>query len=278
MIRLSAVAACAVALLAGCKQKDEPARRVASAPSAADILRVQVPPPRVGQRIEVTEVNHIAGTLRATGQETPMVQHQEAKLVEEILAVDGPVITRLKVTYAAQRSHEQLGEQAKKGDGPLHGKTFVIAAERGALSFLDDKGAPVAADVATELRDSFDEEVGRVPPMTQILQSKAFRPGERVELSPEEMKALSPEGERVKGAAMSLTLLERKGDLATLAFDGVMTGTQPGMTMDLRMKGTIKLEVSTARLLEMNLAGDMKGTGEAEFTGTMSGTKVHVYQ
>jgi hypothetical protein len=44
--------------------------------------------------------------------------------------------------------------------------------------------------------------------------------------------------------------------------------------MQITMKGTLKVELATGRMLEMNAAGDMKGP----FVGTLSTTKVNVWK
>jgi hypothetical protein len=289
-----AVLALVLARWAGCKKKETPAPGAAAgsaAPSdaaavaASDAaaagaggLQFKVAAPVVGEVAEVTEVNRVNGTLTAEGKQMPMIQHQEVKRTETVLAVDGDVVTQLEVSYLAALTHEKLGDQEKKGDGPEKGKTFRVSFADGKLVITDKAGKPVSKELSDELTATFSDEVGQVAPMRRIVESKTFRPGEKVELTPDEMKALSPEGDGVVGKSMTLTLVEQQPEFAILAFDGALAGSQPGMTMAMTMKGTVKLEIATGRLLEMNVAGDMKGSGAAEFVGTVSGTKVNVYK
>jgi hypothetical protein len=278
---------------AGCKKKEAPAPGAAAGSAAASDaaapgdaaaapggagLQFKVAAPAVGEVAEVTEVNRVNGTLTAEGKQMPMIQHQEVKRTETVLAVDGDVVTQLEVTYLAALTHEKLGDEEKKGDGPEKGKTFRVSFADGKLAITDQAGKPVGKELTEELTATFSDEVGQVAPMRRIVETKTFRPGEKVELTPDEMKALSPEGDGVVGKSMTLTLVEQQPDFAILAFDGALAGSQPGMTMAMTMKGTVKLEIATGRLLEMNVAGDMKGSGAAEFVGTVSGTKVNVYK
>jgi hypothetical protein len=290
-----AVLALVLAPGAGCKKKEDPPAG-AEAGSAAPVsdaavaavgdatvaggpgLQFKVAAPLVGQVAEVTEVNRVNGTLTAKGQQLPMIQHEEEKRVETVLAVEGDVVTRIEVTYLAKLSHEKMGDQEKKVEGPEKGKTFVVSFADGALAVSDKAGKPVKKEIADELIASFADQVGKVPPMRKVIETKTFRTGETIALSPEEMTFLANSGDGVVGKSMTLTLVDQQGDNAILAFDGALTRQQPGMTMDLTMKGTVKVEVATGRLLEMNVAGDMKGTGAGEFVGTVSGTKVNVFK
>jgi hypothetical protein len=287
-----AVLGLALAMAPGCKEKEEPApgaaagsaaapsdaAAVAASDAAAPGLTFKVAAPVVGEVAEVTEVNRVNGTLTAEGKQMPMIQHQEVKRTETVLAVEGNVVTQLEVTYLAALTHEKIGDQEKKGDGPEKGKTFRVSFADGKLAITDKAGKPVSKELTDELTDTFADEVGQVAPMRTIVETKTFRPGEKIELTPAEMKALSPDGDSVVGTSMTLTLVDQQPDFAILAFDGALAGSQPGMTMDMTMKGTVKLEVATGRLLELNVAGDMKGSGAAEFVGTVSGTKVNVFK
>lgn len=274
-----------LALIAGCKKKDEPAP-AATAGSAATpteavaasdaavgpALQIKVAPTVVGTVVETTTVNHANGTATVAGTSVQVVQHEEAKYVTTTLATDGKATTKLEVTYLAKLSHEKIGDQEKKGDGPEKGKTFVVAFADGKLTTTDKAGKPVSKEIADELASTFGDEVGKVSPMRAIVESKTFRLGEKVELTPDEMKAILPAGETV-GKAMTLTLVEQKPDFAILAFDGVVGGA-PGVPMEITMKGTLKIDIATGRMLEMNAAGDMTGG----FVGTLSTTEVNVWK
>jgi hypothetical protein len=275
-----------LALIAGCKKKEEPAPTTtvgsaatpddAAAPGdaapAGPALRIKVAPTVVGSVVETTTVNHARGTATVDGKSIQVVQHEEAKYVTTTLATDGTATTKLEVTYLAKLSHETVGDQEKKGDGPEKGKTFIVAFADGKLTTTDKAGKPVSKEIADELGSTFGDEVGKVSPMRAVVESKTFRLGEKVELTPDEMKAILPAGESV-GKAMTLTLVEQKPDFAILAFDGVVGGA-PGVPMEITMKGTLKIDIATGRMLEMNAAGDMTGA----FVGTLSTTEVNVWK
>jgi hypothetical protein len=257
---------------------DAAAEQAAAAAPAFEV-KFTVAAPAVGDARDVTDTSHMTGTLKTGGGEVPLVQHDEEKRTEEVLAVDGAVITKLKVTYVAIVSHDQMGEQEKKEKDPREGKSFVLSWEKDKLVVRDDKGKAVKPELAAQIEGGLSDSIGKELPMNKILASRTFRSGEKVELSPEEMKALAREGEGVEGKAMTLTLLDRKDDVATLSLDGALKAVQPAMTTEIAMKGTIKLQVSTGRLQEMNIAGDIKGVGNGnEVTGTLSGTKIYTYK
>jgi hypothetical protein len=281
-----------LALIAGCKKKDEPApgtaggsaaapsddAAVAAAPTDAAPggpgLQIKVAPTTVGAVVETTTVNHASGTATMDGKSVQVIQHEESKYVATTLATDGTVATKLEVTYLAKLSHEKIGDQEKKGDGPEKGKTFIVSFADGKLTTTDKAGKPVSKAIGDELASTFGDEVGKVSPMRAIVESKTFRLGETIELTPDEVKAIAPAGDDFEvGKPMTLTLVEQKPDFAILAFDGEVRGG-PGKAMQITMKGTLKVELATGRMLEMNAAGDMKGP----FVGTLSTTKVNVWK
>jgi hypothetical protein len=291
--------ALAVALLvAGCKSRSEPPpppsapQGIATSPEGIDATVAQaqaapapvevkftVAPPAVGDSREVTDTNKMTGTLKTASGEMPIVQHREEKRTEEVLAVEGPVITKLKVSYATIVNHEQAGDQEKKEKDPLEGKTFTLSWEKDAIVIRDDKGKAVKGDLARQIEGSLSDSIGKELPMNKVLASRTFKSGEKVVLSPEEMKALSRQGEGVEGKEITLTLIESKDDVATLQLEGSLAATQPSMTTEIAMKGTVKLQVSTGRVQEMNLAGDIKGAGGGnQLTGTLASTKVFSYK
>jgi hypothetical protein len=289
------LALAAAVLAAGCSKKEPaggsagtaapPATAISDAAAAevpadaaAETVTFTIKLPEVGEIRDVTDVQHLTGTVKANGADMPIVEHREEKRTEEVLALDGAVVTKLKVSFDKVIVHDQQGKDSKKPASPLEGKTFVATWDKGAIVVVDDKGKKVPPEVAALVASSVKETVGREAPMRTILVAHQFRTGEPVVLTPDEARLLAQDEKATVGEGTSLTLLERKDDVATLSLDSKIRSTQGAMTTDIAIKGTIKLEVATGRPREMNLAGDIKSTGAAEMTGTMSGTKVFAYR
>jgi hypothetical protein len=241
-----------------------------------ELLRI---PPKVGEVRVVVEAVESDGTMLAAGREVRLAKKAELKRTEEVLAVDGDVVTQLKVTFDTVADHRTVGTNEQDVASPYAGKTYVVSFVKGKgkakpkLTATED-GKPFKGKPADLLVDEFRDDIGVVGYAGVALGGRTYTAGEAVTVPAQELLSILPEGRHdLKGEGLTVTFVERRGEIATFTIAGTLTRPEGKMTMTLDLKGTLEVDVPLGRPVKVAIEGASKGAGSAQYTGTLKSTK-----
>jgi hypothetical protein len=131
------------------------ARAGAGLPGTVTLGKV---PPRPGTIQVVSETQRTTLDLTVGGQ-TIRSEKVERKVVrEEVLALTGRIVTRMKVTYLTHTEEEQhQGGQRVTSAKATQGKTFLVTAAAGQVTITDGSGKVLPADLELLVRKDHKE-------------------------------------------------------------------------------------------------------------------------
>ena len=219
--------------------------------------------PKPGEAVEMTTVEHSE-------------QHRE------VLAADGGVLTKAKISYAKQTITESMAGKSREKPTPTLGKTYLVWREGGELKVtLEDGSAPSADEVKAVTKGN--RGVGKPDAMETFVASRAWKVGEVVTPDAAQLATIgeSMSDDSSKLSAMSLTLTEATDATATFAMKMSMGGaTDEGGAMKIDMAGVVVVDRKTGIALSLDLNGPFSGTaGKAllKIAGTMSSKVAYTY-
>ena len=208
----------------------------------------------------------------APGKSMPMDMKKHAEELKEVLAANGGVATKVKVTYTDQETQTMAGK-ARNKPSLIDGKTYVVARVGDELEVtLEDGSAPPDEEVEKVARKERD--LGKPDPMDQIIASKTWKLGEKIAFTPDELATInagSPsadDDERL--VKMELTLAGVDDGEARFDMDMALSVETPKGKMSMALTGTARVDVATGRLLEITGAGPVEGNMGAKLSGTMT--------
>ena len=277
MTRLHALTlALSLVVATGCASSKGGVNTPAAGSSATDGLQIGRHAPKVGDKR--TKVNDQAMVMAIAAGELTMVKHTEE--TREILAVDGDVITKVKMTYGAYAKSQTSGGKTRDLASVVAGKAYIVSRQGGAIEATVADGSPVSAAELEELTDA-NKRLGKPNAMEQIVASKTWKVGEKVVFSPDELAASNKRnaedggGEQFTGLTMTLTAVE--AGVATFAMEIAMAVKLPNGSLGVRITGASRLDVATGRALEVGGTGPLEGNLGEAVTGTMTMKDVYTY-
>jgi hypothetical protein len=270
-MRLFHVSAFVLALsVAACGKKEEAKPEVKPAPSAEKAIETPTfvkKAPAANQKAEETSKMKMTLTLdvdpTGSGKSTSMSMDTKENETrdEEILAVSGDAITKVKVKYAELESTMTEGTKETKKPDPRSGKTYVVSFEGGKLSVMGEDGKPAVPVEATLVEKDYHQ-LGKPDPITAALPARTLKPGEKVPEVAEAMKQMlkSSGGDGMDISDVSATFKEKSGDDGV--FDVTMTlgKTDGPMKMSMPLKGELHVRTADGQLSSMKLSGPVTVT------------------
>jgi hypothetical protein len=212
-------------------------------------------------------------------------QTENESRTEEILAVKGDAITKVKVTYADISGAMGDGKDEHKKTDARAGKTYIVEYLDGKLAITDEAGKKVVPAEATPVEKDFAL-LGKEDPIAAAIPSRTLKPGEDV---PEVGKAIenllkSTCGKDIDVSGATAKFREQKGDEGI--FDVTVTlGKSDGpMKMSIPLKGEMRVRTADSDTSGIKLSGpivvttadgekktkmDGKGTMDIESTRTL---------
>lgn len=254
-----------------------PAPRAAADDVPADGLAFPRVPPRVGDKVVVTSSRSRSTTAAARpGEAVTAIEAREEDT--EVMAVDGDLVTKLKVGYRTFSSAEMTGGAARDLPTPTAGQTYVVWREGDALRATRADGAAVSPDeLATLTRHQV--RVGRPDGLQEIVAAHRWKRGEQVQMTPAELARVSaalggePDGAPV--VAMGLGLQSADAKVVVLAMTMTIERGGAASARAQALTGVVKVERRSGRVLEVKLGGPI--AGDAGVAGTMDAITKYTY-
>ncbi|MBL8620389.1 MAG: hypothetical protein JNK64_03770 [Myxococcales bacterium] len=252
----------------------------AAAPADGE-LRIPNLPAKVGDKFTETEDRTMVAKIEPKpGQAIEVTTREQRQEDKEVVAVDGGVISKLKVSYPKVVITESAMGQTKDKPTPTAGKSYLVWREGGALKATLADGAAVSPEEMKVLAKG-QKSVGRPDVMQQIMAEHAWKLGETVAMSPAEIARLADvvggEDDAGKLIAMGFTLQASDATTATFAMTMAMESTGAKGTMKVSLTGTAKVDRNSGRALEVSAAGPFEGNMGVPITGTMTATTSYAY-
>jgi hypothetical protein len=296
------LAALAVAMLVGCKDKTD-APQTTAASATAPVTTIVPPKPvvdglvfakgklKVDQTADETNTMKMAMNITidpGTGKPQTMNVEKSGteKKSEKILATDGTAIQKLQVTYTDKTDVEKdaQGKEAKKAS-PVSGKVYVVEDKDGKHIVTTDKGKTPPPVEMTLVEKSY-KMVGKPDPMMSAMPDRPLVVGQPV---PELVKALEEvldkEGGNMKISELSVVLKEKSGDEGVFDVKATLTMADGPMSFAMNLAGDMHVRTADSQLTAMKMSGpvtitsnaDPKNKMKMDGKGTMEMTATRMY-
>ncbi|GAC1355375.1 MAG: hypothetical protein NVSMB47_08830 [Polyangiales bacterium] len=267
LFQVSALAA--VLVLAACKKEEGAKPETKSGPPATgEAPMFTKKAPVANQKAEETSKMKLGLTLDIdpTGSgktvSTKMDSTQSETRDEEILAVAGDAITKLKVTYASLDSSMNDGTKDTKTPDPRAGKTYVVDAKDGKVEILGEDGKPTVPVEATMVEKDYHR-LGKPDPIAAALPARTLKAGESVPELADAIKAMLKEsggGKEMDVSDVSATFKEKSGDEGVFDIGVTLGKTEGPMKMSMPLKGELHVRTTDGQMASMKLAGPVSVT------------------
>jgi len=239
--------------------------------------------PAVGDRAESSVGMHMVlqMTIDPTGSGTPQKASMETSETEtrreEVLAVAGEAVTKLKVTFVEKLAVMKENGKERKRPSPVTGKTYVIEAKDGKLTVLLDGDRPAPVAQARVVKEAY-ETLGKVDTLYAAVPTRPLKPGDLVP----ELSAAMKEEMRVKAKEMDVSSVkvvfkEVRGDVGVFEIELMLSKVEKPMKFEMKLKGQATMSLKTGQPVALKLEGPVsvgstEGAGgkmKIEGTGTM---------
>jgi hypothetical protein len=210
-------------------------------------------PPTVGSRWAVTvEGRSVLMVTDAHGTEPQISEYASAYTVE-ILAVDGPAPSRVRVVF---EKNVQRYMHAEKPTA-IHGKTYIV--DEALPHVQSPSGAPVPEEEAQRVLDVFPE-LGTRTQIDQVLPDDAMTVGEeRHEIAGAIVRVIHPRAWTL-GAGRAVLVRADGGDgVFVVTLDAT---SQNGLRIEVA--GEARIRLHDARLVSIQLDGTFVGPDSSE--------------
>lgn len=268
---------------AGCAKDDKPqgtATATAAAtpaspkakPAAVETITFLKKAPQVSTRTQQRSATHMNITINVdpTGSGKPQTSEVETTetetKTEQILAVNGDVVTKLQVTFVEKAERNKQGKDVVPTNkpSPLSGRTFILESKNGQLVASELLGTPVSSADVLILEKSY-KLLGKTDPVLAAMPARALKAGDKVD---ELGKAIR---ERMNGAGgMSVThvavsLREQNDEEGIFDVTMELTKADGPIKFVVDLKGDMHVRLSDSQTTSLNLAGPVGvGANEAD--------------
>ena len=157
---------------------DSAAAGSAAAAPSGDGLKVPRTEHKVGDKVTEVTTQDMAITAEVGPGTTIDVKQTGSKTeLKEIMAVDGGVVTKLKIGYSAMSESQTVAGKTEDKPSPLAGKTYLVWREGDEVKVSNEDGsAPSAEEIKKVAKDN--KSVGKPEPMEDFVASRTWKVGE----------------------------------------------------------------------------------------------------
>jgi hypothetical protein len=292
------LAAIAIAMLAGCKDKTDATQTtaasatVAPAPSKVDGLVFTKGKLKADQTTDETGSMKMTMSLTVVDpngkpQSVSMEKSGTEKKSEKILATDGDVIQKLQVSFTEKTDTDKdpQGTETKKPNA-LNGKTFIIEEKDGKQAVTDGKGKALPPVETTVVGKTYAQRVGKPDPFMSAMPERPLVVGQPV---PELTKAIegliNEDGGDMQLSDVSVVFKEKSGDEGVFDVKAIVAKTDGPMNISIALTGDVHVRTADSQRTAMKLSGpvtistapDSKAKGKMDGKGTMEMTAQRMY-
>jgi hypothetical protein len=233
-----------------------------------EIVAIHRAPPRAGMKSTIVKKSRDDMLIKTTSVQTTSIAHDEQR-TEEVLAVDGSVVSKLRVTYDSQTIDLKGFGTGPAPTSSVLGRTYVVDSAKGAISVTDAVGKVPALDeeqIVKEDYDAFGLELVAVLPETPV------KVGDPAPALAEALKPTIWRRARFKYRATIEASVERATtEAVTFAFRGQTTVDQLGMVpMTWDFEGKLIVRTSDGFPIEYSFHGPYTYGDDAGGTGSRS--------
>lgn len=242
----------ATLVLAACKKDAPPDADAGAISAAAKGTSFTKIAPAVGTKRQESSDLRMTMAMTVDGRKDDTSVTESVRRTDEVLAVAGNVVTKVKTKFETVES-TQPSAIAKK--------TYVVEAKDGKLDVRDEQGKPSPPGEAREVEKHF-KNLGKPDPMLAALPATALVPGQKVDAIAEALT------EHVKEPGESMTVKDvvvtfREGRAEEGIFDVTMklTKEEGPVSMVIDVKGETWVSTKTGATTKMTLAGPIRVAG-----------------
>jgi hypothetical protein len=251
----------------------------ATPPASADEVTIPFIAPKVGDKQTQEEKMSTDVMISAQGEQMKMVASKEEKKSSEVVEVNGDVITKVKVTYAASKDTQSMAGRTQEKKGVAVGKTYVVWKEGDTIKATDDKGGEVPKEELAALAEDWKRDLGQIPGMAKVITGKPWKLGQKVDLTPEQLKDLAMGDEETTATSASITMTANDGKVATFDVDVAMEQKKGDGSLKIPTHVTVQVDIAKGRPLTMTMKGEIEGDiSGTKAKGTMEGTQTATYE
>jgi hypothetical protein len=300
MIRIHALLPSLVlcAVLGGCGKKKDDGQPGAAASATASASATEAPdtgvllqrkPPQVGAKRIVEESGELTMQLKMGPRDMTLTEKESNRRTEEVLAVEGDQITKLKVTYEAHSKESSEGGRVRKTPDLLSGKTFVVEVVKGKVNVTTGEGKPVLGPAKKAVSDEF-KDIGKPNPVEAALPSRPLKPGDELpELGAafgEQLRSAMDDGRSgITVDPPKATFKRRDGELAVFDLSTVVRSTKGMMKgVLITLTGELAVRIADGHPARMSVDGTLGLTPEEQakskgttLTGTLKRLQTSTY-
>lgn len=233
------------------------------------------------QRFESDELITVVRGPKGGAASVTILEGERVRATEEVLATNGPIAIKVRVSFEAWARVSDDGETAKVQQG----KTYVV--ERlpgvgGIVKVTTSGGGAVPDDEAEPIAKRYDR-IGEPIELGLVLPDRPVFVGDRVA----ELEVAIPgrlfgndDPIRPSDVVVKLVGLEDAGSVAAFEVSMKLGGKQPGDTaVESKLTGKLRLRVADSRELEISLEGPVQSNpkGGAPFRGRLKLRSAHAY-
>ncbi len=248
----------------------------AAAAPAADTLTVTVAPLVVGGKSEEKAMDDLKFKINVDLAPKPAVEVNQEEINNsvtktEILATDGKLITKARVSYVSEKKTKTKdGKDQPQTANPRVGKTYVLELKDGKLVITDEKGKKVAKKEDAAVRKD-SSRFGQPDPMTTGMPTAPIKVGDAVPGLASALEQYFKDHDSAKdgknaaavsGAEVKLASVENAGPDAVGVFSVSLTVGSPKdskefITVQMPLQGTVRIRARDGRVMAIKLGGPM---------------------
>jgi hypothetical protein len=300
MTKLALVLGAAVAVLTACGQGKEqpqpptpakvtpPAKIEVPPTKAADTQPVAAKPgegtvfakrpPAVGDKWEdkVSMTMSMETSVDPDGsgkvQKATMEKVETETRQEEVLAVQGEAVTKVKVVFVEKTASIKEEGKERKRPSPVAGKTYVVEAKDGKITVLLDGDRPAPAMQAKVVKDAY-ETLGKVDPLYAGVPRRPLKPGDKVEELAKAMKEfVLIRAKEMEVSNVSVVFQGTKDGEGVFDAEMSLAAVEKPMRFDMKLKGQARMGLTTGQPSATILKGPLSvGSTEGDAKMKISG-------
>ena len=218
-------------------------------------------PPAVGDKSEekVGMVMSMQMSIDPTGkgqvQKATMETSETETRQEEVLAVNGEAVTKVKVTFVDKTTTIKEDQKERKRQSPVAGKTYVVEAKDGKIIVLLDGDRPATGLQARVVKEAY-ETLGKVDALYAGVPRRPLKPGDKVEELAKAMKeVMLSRAKEMDVTGVHVVFKEARGDEGVFEIDLTLGKVEKPMKFEMKLKGQARMSLKTGQPISTKFTG-----------------------